>query len=230
MKKYVEYTRVSTDSQGRTGLGLDSQSGANRKYIELEGGTLLKTFEEVQSGTSKKLKMTIDKPMTIDDIFIRRPQLIEAVRFCQANEAILVVFDIDRLGRSEFLISYLVQCGIKFVCSAYPQDPPMILSIRAAIAAEEARKISVNTKKALAQLKERGVKLGNPYCNEIHTYRGESGEVTTKNIALIPYIKTLRDSENLSIGNIAKRLNDEKYSTTTGKPFQKGTINYLLNH
>jgi len=163
--------------------------------------------------------------MTINDIFVRRPQLIEAIRFCQANEAILVVYDIDRLGRSEFLISYLVQCGIKFVCSLYPQDPPMILSIRAAIAAEEARKISSNTKKALSALKDNGVALGNPYHNEKYHRIGD----TTNNMALSSYIKQLYQKDGLSYSGIASRLNNEGYLTTTGKSFQKGTINYLLN-
>jgi len=221
--KYVEYTRVSTDGQGRTGLGLNSQSIANKKYVMDQKGILLRSFIEIESGTSKKLKLNIDKPMTIDDIFAQRPQLVEAVRYCQKEKAVLVVFDIDRLGRSEFLISYLAQCGIQFVCSAYPQDPPMILSIRAAMAAEEARKISVNTKKALARLKESGKKLGNPYTKA----KDQTGN--TRNQSVAGYVKLLR-SQGLSIESIAQKLNKEEFTTTTGKSFQKGTIHYLLNH
>jgi DNA invertase Pin-like site-specific DNA recombinase len=46
----VAYYRVSTDKQGRSGLGLDAQRDAVGRYISGVTGQLVAQFEEVESG------------------------------------------------------------------------------------------------------------------------------------------------------------------------------------
>ena len=50
--QFVAYYRVSTDRQGRSGLGLHAQREAVAKYVAQAGGVVAAEFEEVES--SKK--------------------------------------------------------------------------------------------------------------------------------------------------------------------------------
>ena len=50
LPRVVSYLRVSTDGQGRSGLGLEAQRQAATAHIAQTGGTLLAEFQEVESG------------------------------------------------------------------------------------------------------------------------------------------------------------------------------------
>ena len=47
---FVAYYRVSTDKQGRSGLGLDAQKGTVGRFLASANGALVAEFEEVESG------------------------------------------------------------------------------------------------------------------------------------------------------------------------------------
>jgi DNA invertase Pin-like site-specific DNA recombinase len=66
MKSAVAYYRVSTQRQGRSGLGLDAQRAAVSRFAETEGITLLHEFTEVETGKGA-------------DALDRRPQLATAL-------------------------------------------------------------------------------------------------------------------------------------------------------
>jgi DNA invertase Pin-like site-specific DNA recombinase len=46
----IAYTRFSTASQGRSGLGLEAQQAALARFAEAEGYALAETFTEVETG------------------------------------------------------------------------------------------------------------------------------------------------------------------------------------
>ena len=48
--RFVSYLRVSTDGQGRSGLGLEAQRQAVAAHVVQSGGALLAEFQEVESG------------------------------------------------------------------------------------------------------------------------------------------------------------------------------------
>ena len=48
--RFVAYYRVSTDRQGRSGLGLDAQRAAVARHAAGAGGAVAAAFEEVESG------------------------------------------------------------------------------------------------------------------------------------------------------------------------------------
>ena len=50
---YIAYYQVSTDRQGKSGLGLEAQKNAVVNYLNAVGGTLLPEFVEVESGRKK---------------------------------------------------------------------------------------------------------------------------------------------------------------------------------
>ena len=61
--RYVSYLRVSTDRQGRSGLGLEAQRKAVEDYLDGGRWQLLAEFVEVESGKRED-----------------RPKLAEALR------------------------------------------------------------------------------------------------------------------------------------------------------
>jgi hypothetical protein len=50
VRKAIGYIRVSTSKQGRSGLGLEAQQEALRRFAEIEGFEFAETFTEVESG------------------------------------------------------------------------------------------------------------------------------------------------------------------------------------
>lgn len=149
---FVAYYRVSTDQQGRSGLGLEAQRAAVAARIASIGGRLVEEFEEVESGKRND-----------------RPQLAAALAACRAKRATLIVAKLDRLARNTaFLLSVAEGTGESGVVFCdLPQIPagPMskfIVTIMAAVAELERGLISERTKAALAAAKARGAKLGGP--------------------------------------------------------------------
>jgi DNA invertase Pin-like site-specific DNA recombinase len=151
--RFVAYYRVSTDQQGRSGLGLDAQKEAVARYVaSTVAGCVVASFEEVESGKRTD-----------------RPQLDAALAAARAHRATLIIAKLDRLARNtRFLLSVVegsgeggvVFCDLPTVLAG-PVGKFLITQM-AAVAELEAGLISQRTKAALAAAKIRGVQLGNP--------------------------------------------------------------------
>lgn len=143
MTRFVSYPRVSTDRQGRSGLGLEAQRAAVAAHVTAFGGEVIAEYTEVESGRR-------------DD----RPRLAEALAHCRRTGATLLIAKLDRLARSVHFIAGLMKSDVPFVAADMPHASAFELHIRASVAEEEARLISTRTKAALAAARARGVKLG----------------------------------------------------------------------
>lgn len=144
-KRFVAYYRVSTDKQGRSGLGLDAQREAVARQAAAAGGAVVAAFEEVESGRRAD-----------------RPQLALALAECRLRRAALLIAKLDRLARDAHFLLGLEKAGVEFVAADMPHANRLTVGIMALVAEEEARMTSARTKAALAAAKARGVKLGNP--------------------------------------------------------------------
>ena len=145
-RHYVTYYRVSTQRQGRSGLGLDAQRAAVKSYLDSHhGGVELATFTEVESGKVNE-----------------RPQLDAALRRCRQTRATLLVAKLDRLSRNAAFLLSLRDAGVRFVAADMPDMNETVVGILAVIAQHERQAISDRTRAALAAAKARGVRLGNP--------------------------------------------------------------------
>ena len=141
--EYISYLRVSTSSQGISGLGLEAQRVAVAQYVAGCSGLLIAEHVEVESGRLRD-----------------RPLLRAALAACRSTGATLAIAKLDRLARSVHFISGLMEARVSFVAVDMPFATPLMLHIMAAFAQHEAEMISARTKAALAAAKARGVVLG----------------------------------------------------------------------
>ena len=100
--------------------------------------------------------------MLIIDIVNNRPELAKALQHCRNTGATLVIAKLDRLSRDLHFISSLQKAGAEFIACDMPSANKFTVHIFAALAEHEREMISQRIKAALAALKARGVKLGNP--------------------------------------------------------------------
>jgi DNA invertase Pin-like site-specific DNA recombinase len=146
----VAYIRVSTQKQGRSGLGLTAQMEAIERFALAHGLTIARTFEEVETGKGH-------------DALDRRPELRRALEQAKKLKCKVAVAKLDRLGRDVHFISGLMAERVPFVVTELgPDVDPFMLHIYAAVAEKEAALISQRTKAALAAAKAKGKKIGNP--------------------------------------------------------------------
>ena len=143
--RWIAYYRVSTDRQGDSGLGLDAQRKLVGDYLNGGSWTLSAEFTEVESGKRSD-----------------RPQLAAALAMAKRLRAKLIVAKLDRLSRNVGFISALMDSGVEFVAADMPHANKMTLQVIAVFAEYERDQISERTRRALAQAKERGTRLGGP--------------------------------------------------------------------
>lgn len=142
--KYIKYLRVSTKTQGQSGLGLEAQEAAITQYLNGGDWEVIDEFREVESGKR-------------DD---NRPQLQRAIQLAKATGAKLLIAKLDRLSRNAAFLMNLNDSGVDFVCCDNPHANKLTIGVLALVAQDEAERISLRTKQALAAAKERGIKLG----------------------------------------------------------------------
>ena len=158
-RKFISYLRVSTDKQGKSGLGIEAQRQAVERH--LNGGRWTVAAEYVETETGKRSN---------------RPKLAAALAHAKAIKAKIVFAKLDRLTRNVDLLRSLVASEVDLVFCDLPHVPPgpmgrFLLTQMAAVAELEAGLIGERTKSALAAAKARGVKLGNP--NGARALRGK---------------------------------------------------------
>ena len=143
----IAYYRVSTERQGRSGLGLEAQQHSVEEYAKRSGRTIAGAYTEIESGRRRD-----------------RPQLAGALARAKAVGGTVVVAKLDRLARDVALILKLVDSGIPILFLDLPEisaDPivgRLVLTIMAAIAEFESRRIGQRIKEALARRRARGLK------------------------------------------------------------------------
>ena len=147
MTQYVVYTRVSTQEQGKSGLGLDAQQRDIEIYLDKFSPLpfeIIGSFQDVQSGGDNG-----------------RPELEKALSIVRRTGAELLVAKLDRLSRKvSFIATLMDDPKVKLRVASMPQADKFQLHIYAALAEQERTFISERTKAALRMAKDRGVKLG----------------------------------------------------------------------
>ena len=213
-RKYVLYLRVSSQEQGRSGLGLEAQERDIQLFLSNYADTPYEVagkFVEVHSGT--------------DD---SRPQLTAAIAKAKAEKAVLVVSKLDRLSRKvSFLASLMEDRDLDFKVSQMPFADKFQLHIYAALAEQERDFISQRTKAALAAAKARGTKLGAPvqHLEVLAKARQEKARREAEKVSGV--IVPLRRA-GTSLRGICHVLNGSGLRTSRGTSFHPSLVSRML--
>ena len=150
VKSAIAYYRVSTQRQGRSGLGIEAQRATVARFAAAEGMALTAEYTEVETGKGA-------------DALDRRPHLAAALEAARKAKCPVIVAKLDRLSRDVAFISGLMAQRVPFIVAELGADAdPFMLHLYAALAEKERRLISERTRAALAQRKAQGARLGNP--------------------------------------------------------------------
>jgi DNA invertase Pin-like site-specific DNA recombinase len=223
--KFVSYLRVSTDKQGRSGLGVEAQREAVARYLNGGSWKLVAEYVETESGKRSD-----------------RPKLAAALGHAKAVGATVVFAKLDRLTRNVALLRTLVSSDVDLVFCDLPHVPAgamgrFLLTQMASVAELEAGLTSERTKAALAAAKARGVKLGNP--NGARALRGK--QVGNSEAVAAIKLKAQEHATNLrsimddvraqgttSVRKIAEELNNRGILAPRGGEWQATTVVRLL--
>lgn len=217
--KYVSYLRVSTDRQGRSGLGLEAQRNAVEGFLNGGQWSLLAEYVEVESG--KKTD---------------RPELEKALHHAKVTGATLVIAKLDRLSRDAVFLLGLERAGVEFVAADMPHANRLTVGIMALVAEQEREMISKRTKEALAAAKARGVKLGSPKGAAHLAGRGNAEAVdaikeqaSQRAEDLRPVVDDIRSAGTVGVRGITRELNERGIVTPRGGRWHPTGVSRLLD-
>jgi len=201
----VAYYRVSTDKQGRSGLGLDAQREAVRRYMGSDYPPIAE-FTEIESGKRSD-----------------RPQLKAALHYAKVHRAALIVAKVDRLSRNAHFLGTVLAGGVEVVFCDIPQVSgaigQFIIQQMAAVAQLEAGLISERTKAALQAAKQRGKVLGGFRGHKLGPELGVEAKrrrAAERAADLAPIVAEIQAAGHTSLNAIAAELTRREIPTARG--------------
>lgn len=219
LRPLVAYLRVSTDKQGKSGLGIEAQRKAMAAFAEANGFVVVTEFEEHQSGKGA-------------DALERRPQLASALAAARKLRCHVIVSKLDRLSRDVAFIASLMAQRVPFVVAELGEDvDPFLLHLYAALAEKERAMISARTRAALAELKAKGVQLGNRTNLAEASAKGASvnqGEADRFAANVLPVIDAIRAGGIASHRGIAVELNARRVETARGGAWNGAQVGRIM--
>jgi DNA invertase Pin-like site-specific DNA recombinase len=211
--KFITYFRVSTDRQGKSGLGLEAQRESVLAYLNGGSWTMVAEFTEIESGKHAD-----------------RPQLAAALAACKKHKAKLVIAKLDRLSRNLAFIATLMDSGVEFVAVDNPHANKLTVHILAAVAQYEREAIAQRTRDALQAAKARGKRLGNPNLESARQRALEANSEAAERFAanVLPIIKQIQKSGVSSLRGVAKALSARGVKTARGGEWTAVQVSDIL--
>jgi DNA invertase Pin-like site-specific DNA recombinase len=222
-QKFVAYLRVSTQKQGRSGLGLEGQRQAVLAFVASRGGEIIAPeFVEVESGRNNE-----------------RPQLEKALKRCRVTRSTLVVAKLDRLSRNAVFLLKLQEGNVPLIAADMPDANEMTVGVMALVARQEAKAVSERTKAALAAAKVRRAAGGLPSLGgfreraaDIRLYQKEG--VLARKVKAQQAAEENREDveplarEGLSLRKVADRLNESHSKPPRGGKWSAQAVKNLF--
>jgi DNA invertase Pin-like site-specific DNA recombinase len=199
---FVAYLRVSTVRQGESGLGLEAQRATVEAFARQHGGAIVASFVEVETGKRSD-----------------RPELAKALEAARKAKATLLIAKLDRLARNVAFIANLMDAGVDFLACDQSFASRLTLHILAAVAEDEARRISERTKAALQAAKARGRKLGSPVAAKTvaQARAARSAYAAKANGTTLAVIREVQGSGIATLAGIARALQARGVKTPAGR-------------
>lgn len=217
MKKLaIIYCRVSSKEQGDSRNGLEAQRSDCVAFAAANGFDVVEVVEEVVSG---------GYGMEL------RPVLKMAVEKCNKMGATLLVSRLCRLSRHALFIFKLMETKLKFCVAALGVNTnEFTLHIHAVVAEQERKLIGQRTKEALAQLKLKGVVLGNRSSLKEAAQRGRDTNVLMADKFAEHMKPTVQRMLNagMSYRAIAREFNAQGNKTVRGGEWSAATISNIV--
>jgi DNA invertase Pin-like site-specific DNA recombinase len=209
VRRFIAYFRVSTERQGRSGLGLDAQREAVLRHVNENRGEIIGQFCEIESGKRND-----------------GPQLAAAITAAKKAKATLIIAKLDRLARNVHFVSGLMESGVDFVAADNPHANKLMVHLLATFAEHEREQISQRTKDALAAAKARGIRLGRNGSDRLApVYRAQALERARE---LAPVLAELR-RVGMSARQIAAELLARGIPTSGGGRWHPQTVLRIIN-
>lgn len=217
MIRFVAYLRVSTDRQGKSGLGLEAQRKAVVDHVAGKG-EIDAEYVEIESGKKND-----------------RPQLARALAEAKRIGAVLLIAKLDRLARNVAFIANLLEAGVEIAAADMPEANRFLLHVMAAVAEHEAQAISDRTRVALAAAKARGVALGWSMPERAGEQRQAARKGADRNARkadqhagnVLPVIRQIA-TRGASLRQIADELNTRGIRTARGGLWYAATVRNVL--
>ncbi|MBB3997864.1 recombinase family protein [Aureimonas pseudogalii] len=220
MKTAIAYLRVSTETQGRSGLGLDAQRAAIVRFADAEGFAVVEWFEEIETGKGS-------------DALDRRPILKAALASARKLKAPVIVAKLDRLSRDVAFVAGLMAQRVPFIVTELGADAdPFMLHIYAALAEKERAMIAARTKAALQAKKAAGAKLGNRTNLEVAQKAGAASNAVAADVFagnVVPIVRQLQASGLRTLRDLAEALNVRGVRTVRGGEWTAMTVKRVLD-
>ncbi len=214
---FVAYLRVSTDRQGKSGLGLEAQRAAVLDHVAGKG-EIAAEYVEIESGKKNE-----------------RPQLAQAMAEAKRIGAVVLIAKLDRLARNVAFIANLLESGVEIAAADMPEANRFLLHVMAAVAEHEAQAISDRTRAALAAAKARGVALGWSMPERAKEQRHAARKGAERNAKnadqyaanVLPIIRQIA-ARGSSLRQIAGELNARGIKTARGGLWYAGTVRNII--
>jgi DNA invertase Pin-like site-specific DNA recombinase len=197
----IGYVRVSTATQGKSGLGIEAQQEVLERFAQAEGLELGRVFVEGETGKGS-------------DALERRPQLAAALAEARSKRCSVAVAKLDRLSRDVHFISGLMAHRVPFLVAELGPDVDPF----------------ARTKAALQAAKARGVRLGGPQLAKAREVALETiGAAADSHAAnLLPIIREIRKAGATTLREIADALNARGVQTARGGRWYAMTVSNVL--
>lgn len=218
--KVVSYLRVSSQEQGKSGLGIEAQRIAIARFADAEGLEILSEFVEIETGKGA-------------NALEKRPKLLAALKFAASKKNCSVcVSTVSRLSRDVHFVSKLMTEKVPFIVADLGLNADnFLIHLHAALAEKERNQISERTRAALFAAKQRGVKLGNPKIKDLHASIRQQHIDNANKFAhdIAPIIKAIQSNGTKTLRGIAAELTARNIATPHGNQnWQATTVRNIL--
>ena len=224
MRAAIGYLRVSTQDQGRSGLGLAGQRSEIEAFGAREGFSVRSWHQDIQTGAGA-------------DALLLRPGLAAALKEATTDRCPLIVSRLDRLSRNVHFITGLMEHRVHFIVAALGKDcDHFMLHIYASLAEQERKLISERNRAAAAAQKRKGVKFGLSLRSKAYRRRFQSLGVAARRKAAMERTEAYRVhiewalnqagrcGRPITFNAAARRLNERHVQSPMGGRWTKGTL------